>query len=1667
MKHRIFSHKNHSPLAFIASIIAAIPVTAGVVFSESFEAPVVSGFDDNTVPSNGKWIGATAGFGATNRGLYNDNVAWPATPPFTTPFGTQAYFLNYTNSALTTAVGATGQTLTAGVPYKLSFNTAVVAGSSAGTYQVELVAFASTETTRNDGQSTRPGAILATATGAVSTNNMATTGQLVFTAAAGSAHLGKDLGIRLIKASNNVLYDNIRLIVGHDLNPSPASGVTIAGGTVSLSWTNIPATSGSNVYVDVWFGTNPAALTKVVSAGLNLTSTNVTAPAANSYFWRVDSYPDGNPGGTAVTGDLFTFIVTDTDLDGFPDSYELANTSPPSNTALNPGVDLDADGLTNLQEYQYGTNPNDNDSDNDTLLDGAEINGSGLRPATNPLAADTDADGLSDGFENNSGIWANATNTGTNPADADWDNDGLKDGVENKTGTFVSRTTNTGTDPYHADTDNDGAGDWYEVAATFTNPNSSAETSSIPYPLPDPVSTDKGNVTKPVKVYIMAGQSNMVGIGYVNGGAGSLDTIAKKENKFPNLVNASNAWLTRNDVVYKGLVTATAAGPLVAGQGADATRVGPELGFGQVMGWYHDEPVLLIKSSQGNRSLGWDFAPPGTPRFDWEGNTYAAYGESPLKWATGSTPTPIDWRAGLQYDECFDPIHTILNNGVLQNLPTTGTNLNGRSYEIAGFVWWQGHKDQYDSGHYTRYEANLARLITSMRTKFNAPNAPFVVGTIGFDGGNYALNSPYDYIYKAQKTISDPVKYPLFAGNVKSVDTVGYWRTLAESPGAQGFHYNNNAETYTLVGDALGRAMLDLLDDNDPPAPNPPTFATAPTAVDTSTIGMLASLTTDLSGPVEYYFENTSNGNHSGWTTNAVWNNTGLSNGVNYNFRFRARDQKGNTTDWSAAASAAPGLDITAPTPNPMTFAAMPTALGENSITMTANNASDINGVQYEFVCTVGDGPNSGWQGGETFIATGLAPGTTYTYVVRAKDAIGNTTADSAAVSTTTSAPDSAAPAPNPMSFATAPTAQGQNTITMTASTASDPSGVQYFFDCLTPGGNDSGWQDSPVYTDSGLSPGSEYIYQVQARDKSPANNLGAASAPAAATTETPDTTPPIITNVSPADNATAVSVSSNLVATFSEVINPVSGNITIKNLSDGTQLIINLTDSTQIIISGNLLTINPTANLVAGKNYAVQIPTSAFQDDAGNAFAGIANETTWSFETAVVTSPTGIALNGFESALSPWVANSIASTGRYIHTTQHQPADDTTKNFSSAGNGAASLGKAGGEIVSPVLDLSTGGTSENLTLSLSFVMHNGSTTRRSFIDYSRDGGATWFTIAMMQLGAVSASANKTIYSGTVKITEGSSSVTRTGNLDAVNLAGHTAWAGAAFTSNSKLRIRNLGSATADVRLFVDNLAVTSSIAAPPSDLIRPTVVSIVDDKNNGPITVGTPVTYTASFSEDIASAGVTVADFGNAGTATFTLGSIAETTATSGVFAVQVTPTSAGSLRLQIDPDSLIEDMAGNDLLNTSAILDDTTITVNGSDPYASWSGGVAFDVDSNNDGIANGMAWVLGAINPSVNATALLPTIDATSDPNGKMLFVFRRSTAAAAATITPEYGNALTGWTTASHQGSAAQQITVTEEPNGFGAGIDRVTVALPTNLAGNGKLFSRLKVSNTAP
>ncbi len=197
--------------------------------------------------------------------------------------------------------------------------------------------------------------------------------------------------------------------------------------------------------------------------------------------------------------------------------------------------------------------------------------------------------------------------------------------------------------------------------------------------------------------------------------------------------------------------------------------------------------------------------------------------------------------------------------------------------------------------------------------------------------------------------------------------------------------------------------------------------------------------------------------------------------------------------------------DTTPPTPNPMTWVTVPYATGSTSIAMVATTATDASGVQYYFDCTTAGGHDSGWQTGTSYTDTGLSPGTQYCYRVQARDNSPNqnTTAWSTTeCATTQTGGDTTPPSPNPMTWATVPYATGTTSIAMVATTATDASGVQYYFDCTSGAGHDSGWQSGTSYTDTGLSPNTQYCYRVQARDLSPNQNATGWSTTQCATTQ-------------------------------------------------------------------------------------------------------------------------------------------------------------------------------------------------------------------------------------------------------------------------------------------------------------------------------------------------------------------------------------------------------------------------------------------------------------------------------------------------------------------------------------------------------------------------------------
>ena len=314
----------------------------------------------------------------------------------------------------------------------------------------------------------------------------------------------------------------------------------------------------------------------------------------------------------------------------------------------------------------------------------------------------------------------------------------------------------------------------------------------VPDELPDP-DGEAADMGEPVQVFLLLGQSNMLGFG----NAAKLLEIATGGEKYAHLVDEDGDWTTRKDVRNVRVMNfkdhkndwLTVA---------DTKRIGPEIGIGSVLGEAIDAPVMILKSCIGNRSLGWDLLPPGSERYEVDGKIYAGYKDSPDKWDKGTEPEAINWYAGKQYDADIASAKQVLES-LEKYYP------GARGYEIAGFIFWQGDKDRYNSAHASRYELNLVNFIRALRRDFDAPQARFVCATLGQTEKGAGCND--GKILEAQLAVDgESGKYAEFEGNVATV----YSHPLSKG-GASNSHYGGNPETYMDVGLALGRAMAGLL----------------------------------------------------------------------------------------------------------------------------------------------------------------------------------------------------------------------------------------------------------------------------------------------------------------------------------------------------------------------------------------------------------------------------------------------------------------------------------------------------------------------------------------------------------------------------------------------------------------------------------------------------------------------------------------------------------------------------------------------------------------------------------------------------------------------------------------------------------------------------------------
>ncbi len=301
-------------------------------------------------------------------------------------------------------------------------------------------------------------------------------------------------------------------------------------------------------------------------------------------------------------------------------------------------------------------------------------------------------------------------------------------------------------------------------------------------PRPDGKPAD---MSKPVSVFILLGQSNMVGMGK----KASLEAAVKEKKKYPYLVDDAGAWTVRKDV-RNVRVMCSGSGPWKTYQNEWMTisgnTIGPEIGIGHYLGNFLDAPVMILKSCIGNRALSWDLLPPGA-----EG--YAGNPDLPRK------PKDVkEWYAGVQYD---GDVRAALD--VLADLNTYYPE--AKKHEVAGFFFWQGEKDCGNADWANRYEQNLVQFIKALRKDFECPDAKFVLGTLG--EATKGMGGNGGKVLDAQLAVDGSSgKYSEFKGNVATV----YANPLSMGGSGNG-HYGGNAETYMNVGEAMGQAMVELL----------------------------------------------------------------------------------------------------------------------------------------------------------------------------------------------------------------------------------------------------------------------------------------------------------------------------------------------------------------------------------------------------------------------------------------------------------------------------------------------------------------------------------------------------------------------------------------------------------------------------------------------------------------------------------------------------------------------------------------------------------------------------------------------------------------------------------------------------------------------------------------
>lgn len=283
---------------------------------------------------------------------------------------------------------------------------------------------------------------------------------------------------------------------------------------------------------------------------------------------------------------------------------------------------------------------------------------------------------------------------------------------------------------------------------------------------------------KPLKVFILAGQSNMQGHANIS----TIDSMADDPRTASILKEMRDAdgkprvcervWISSvgcaGDLIEQ-------KGKLTAGFGASTSEIGPEFTFGIYAEKMPGEPVLIIKTSWGGKNLHTDFRPPGAGPETINDFTLGQWKKRGLD--VNAESAKIKKNTGVFYRHMIEHVRHVLAD-IKRVVPEYDPK---EGYDLAGFIWFQGFNDLIDGwtypdrsnpGGYDLYSQLLAQFIRDVRKDLKAPNLPFVIGVMGIDGVREGRKPPMSIFRAAQAA---PASLPEFQGNVVAVQTDVYW----------------------------------------------------------------------------------------------------------------------------------------------------------------------------------------------------------------------------------------------------------------------------------------------------------------------------------------------------------------------------------------------------------------------------------------------------------------------------------------------------------------------------------------------------------------------------------------------------------------------------------------------------------------------------------------------------------------------------------------------------------------------------------------------------------------------------------------------------------------------------------------------------------------------------